>query len=164
MPLSSPPNPVSGNSAILWAILEKISPFCLNPETKMGRFQSLQGSHDRQRRGANPLANSAWGISFFHFSVQTCSNRCRNTSVCLRTQENSVLGEMFSFNVTIILFCNRSVDVESFVPPFYKLMFPCPEKEKMNIFPLSPKLEDFRLSLLKSHICQGGPCVTDCRI
>lgn len=32
--LCPPPNPVSGSPAISRAILEKISPFCLNPETK----------------------------------------------------------------------------------------------------------------------------------
>lgn len=38
----------------------------------------------------------------------------------------------------------------SFFFPSYKLVFLCPEKEKMNISPLSPKWEDFRLSLLKA--------------
>lgn len=61
-------------------------------------------------------------------------------------KENFVHMEKFSFNAVIILFCNQwfsSAESFFFFFLFHQLLFPQPEKEKIYLSPLYPKLEDF---------------------
>ena len=71
-------------------------------------------------------------------------------------KENSVHIETFSFNAVFISFCNQwFANAQSFppklslpcpessLPPLAKLSFPGPEKKKMNVSSLYPKLGDF---------------------